>query len=72
MFALLSDQGTACAETALCETCYKDSENRAYASEQGSQAGDIPDVLTFENCGDNTMLFCLICEENAYGEKLKN
>ena len=85
MFALLSDQGTACHETALCETCYNDPKkslseaqfadyynNRSYASEQGSQADDIPDVLTFENCSDNTMLFCIICDENAYGEKLKS
>lgn len=92
MFALLSDQGTPCPETALCERCYNDPEkslsesqfadyynqfadyynNRSYASEQGSQADDIPDVLTFENCGYDTMLFCIICNENAYGEKLKN
>ena len=32
MFALLSDQGTACDETALCEKCYPDpaNSNKAY------------------------------------------
>lgn len=71
MFALLSDQGAACAETALCETCFEETDNQGYASEQGAQSGDIPDPLTFANCSGDTMLFCCICDENECGEKLK-
>ena len=66
MYALLSDQGTACHETALCEECYADEENQGYAREQGSQADDIPAPNNFEDCGNplddgNDALSCCTC-----------
>ena len=61
MFALISEQGTACAETALCQQCYAVPGGRAYASEMGSQADDIPNVTEFHDCSENDALECCIC-----------
>ena len=72
IFVLLNDNGIPCSETALCEPCFANSENQGYASEQGSQAGDILNLEKFEDASGNTMLFCCICDENICGEKLKN
>lgn len=72
MFVLLSHDGMTCRETALCESCFANSENQGYASEQGAQAGDVPNPEAFVEANENTMLFCCICDKNCCGEKLKN
>ena len=72
MFVLLSDDDVPCGETALCEPCFATPHNQGYASEQGAQAGDVPNPEAFVEANENTMLFCCICDENICGEKLKN
>ena len=69
MYALLSDQGTACSETALCNECYKDSENRAYAFEQAASSDDIPHPWDFVDCSGNDALDCCICGKST-GEEV--
>lgn len=41
MKCLVTDQGTATPETALCENCFPDEANQGYASEMASQTDDI-------------------------------
>ena len=66
MYALLSDQGTACGETALCEKCYEIVDNRDLARKMAYQTDDLPDLNHFRDCGDphnggNNALDCCIC-----------
>ena len=61
MYALVTDQGTAAAETALCAGCVGDPENIGYAREQGSQADDIINLDRFDDCSQNDALECCIC-----------
>ena len=61
MYALVSDQGTAMHETALCNTHYKDPDERNVALEMGEAAGDADPSLEFRNVSENDALSCLIC-----------
>lgn len=64
-FALVSDQETAAAETALCGTCYNKKENRDYVREMASQSSDVNPESGFVDCSQNDALECSICgEEN--------
>lgn len=69
MYALATDQGTAAAETALCEKCYADPANRGYAQELASRCDDIPDLTAFRDFSGNDALHCGICGQDIYGEK---
>ena len=65
MIALLSDQGTAMAETALCETHNKGLTcARVYA-----EATSIPDWdgRGFRDCTGNDALQCVICGATGEG-----
>lgn len=69
MYALVSDQGTAAAETALCEDCFEDDENKDYARKQASTVlKDIPDLETFHDCTGNDVLSCCICGHPNLGD----
>ena len=58
MKALVTEQGTACAETALCDKCYAVPENRANAiAERWEDA--IRDSWT--DCTGNDACPCIIC-----------
>ena len=69
MYALLSDQGTACGETALCGKCYETVGNRDLARKGATDplhAGDPAISEAFTDCGDphnggNDALLCCIC-----------
>ena len=61
MKSLLTDQGTAAAETALCKNCYPDEANQGYAREMASQADDIDPESNFVDCTGNDALECIIC-----------
>ncbi|MGA2259416.1 MAG: hypothetical protein ABSG53_32480 [Thermoguttaceae bacterium] len=64
---MLSDQGTAASETALCEECYSD-ENREYASNMRSPIlNDIPEPTAFRDCSGNDALYCCVCGRGADG-----
>ena len=68
MFVLTNNQGVPATETALCEECYQDAANVAYAKEQGSQADDVDDLETFH--ADQTHhLICCICDRSTDGER---
>lgn len=61
MFCLLSDQGTAAAECALCPDCYADTDNRKYAQHMASQSDDVNPEQDFAQC-KNGALTCCICD----------
>jgi len=61
MYALVTDQGTAAAETALCGKCFKKYQN--YAREMGAQ--DVQHAGPFHDCTNNPMLRCVICDEEV-------
>jgi len=57
MWAMLSDQGTACDETALCAACFN-AENRVGAAMRARR--DV--VLTaWHDCTGNEALSCTVC-----------
>lgn len=62
MVCIPTNQGTAISDTALCEECYKLSQNRLYAREQ---AKSIEDCLNpfgdFVDCSQNEVISCCIC-----------
>lgn len=61
MKALVTAQGTATHETGLCDTCYLDPKNQAYAREMASRANDIDPQVAFEDCSGNEEVTCIIC-----------
>jgi hypothetical protein len=61
MFALVTDQETAAAETALCGDCFQQPENQGYAREQASQSDDVDPNSDFQDCSQNDALECCIC-----------
>ena len=68
MKVLVTDQRTAAAETALCNTCYKNGPNRSYAKEMASQSDDIPTPYKFIDANFNDALQCCICGKYAFEE----
>jgi hypothetical protein len=68
MKCLVTDQGTAAAETFLCEECFKLEENLCYAREMASQADDIDPQSTFVDCSENDAAGCCICGDDIYSE----
>lgn len=65
MMALVSRQGTACAETAICNICYEDDDLRTSARYAGR--GDISDIDNdaFVDCTPNDALQCVCCGRGA-------
>lgn len=61
MFALVTDQGTAMHETALCGNCYPNEQNKGYAEEQAHMAGDWDEKENWHDCSGNDYLQCIIC-----------
>jgi hypothetical protein len=59
MYALLDTQGTACAETALCEECKSDRKLREKIKRQASD--DVVIADGFVDCTGNEMLTCQNC-----------
>ena len=66
MYALITEQGTAAAESALCNECYSNLENKQYASDQASHSGDVIPG-SWQDVTGNEALSCVICgkDENA-------
>ena len=61
MKALVTEQGTATQETALCDLCYPKPENQGYAREMASRTDDINPESKFVDCSGNDALECCIC-----------
>lgn len=66
MYALVTDQGTAMPEAALCAPCYAAPENQGYAEEQGRMAVDW-DRNGWVDCSGNEALACVICGRDNEG-----
>jgi len=68
MYALLSNQGTAMAETALCAEHVADEDCRFEAfgnAPAGSDPDSAPLDADFEDCTGNDALSCIICGREA-------
>lgn len=61
MKCLITDRGTAAAETFLCDICFKDAANQGYAREMASQSDDVKPTSDFVDCTDNDAAGCCIC-----------
>jgi len=65
MWAIVNDQGTAMAESALCDEHVKDDDYRAFAYGVAIGADDLttppPITLAFVNCSGNDELTCNEC-----------
>jgi hypothetical protein len=66
VFGLLSDQGTAASETALCER-HRTEASEAVARSQAH--ADVPVDAEFVDVTSNVMMFCIVCDCNGYGYK---
>ncbi len=61
MKVLVTNQGTAAAETGLCNKCYELPENQAYAREMAAQSDDVDPNSDFVDCDFNDAVECCIC-----------
>jgi hypothetical protein len=62
MYALTTPQGTAAAETALCEKHVKVQEDRDRARFAADRADfPEPDRVDFQDCTGNDALECVVC-----------
>lgn len=61
MFALVTDQGTAMSETALCGNCHPVIANQGYCEEQAGYAGDWEESEGWRDCSGNDCLQCIMC-----------
>lgn len=59
MFALLDNQGTAAAETALCSVHVNDSASMTEAILAARE--DVPLPQDFNDCSGNDALECIVC-----------
>lgn len=64
MFALVSNQGTACSETAVCAGCVTDVVLDSLALRAGS---DVDFSRGFIDCSENDALECSICRRDVEG-----
>lgn len=62
LYALVSAQGTADADTCLCEDHFE-TAHRSTASKNALAKADIPDVEKFQDCTQNDALHCIFCGE---------
>ena len=68
MKTLVTDQGIATSETALCESCYSDIANQNYAREMASRCDDIDPKGNFVDCTGNEAICCCICGDTGFDE----
>lgn len=61
MLALVSDRGTACAETALCEQCHGNAKRRAAVENLAAGIDDVPNPRDRHDCTGNEALQCCDC-----------
>lgn len=67
LFAMLSQQGTACVETCLCEACDSQAQRRQIEIENTSYDKPVPGSWT--DCSLNDVLRCVICGVDNTGER---
>lgn len=57
-YALVSNQGTACYETGICEFCFGDDEQGYILA---SASGDVNVAAGFVNVTGNDAIYCTVC-----------
>jgi len=60
LLALVSEQGTACSETALCDSCHRAHPGQRIKIQEKA-ARDIPDPRNWHDCTENEALTCNVC-----------
>jgi hypothetical protein len=68
MYALLTNQGTAAGESALCERHHADSGLRDEARVLTNAGGDVDVTQPFVDCTGNDALQCIACETDDGGK----
>ncbi|KKN99064.1 hypothetical protein LCGC14_0143110 [marine sediment metagenome] len=64
MFALITQQGTACGETGLCAKHFTP-ENKTEAEHQTGITSDLGLPNSWTDCGDNDAIYCVVCGEGV-------
>jgi hypothetical protein len=61
LFAIVSEQGTACSEACLCERCHANPKHRASVEKRAATVDDIPNPTDWHDCTRNEALQCNVC-----------
>jgi hypothetical protein len=61
LFAVVSDQGTACHQACLCEACHGKDGHRAAAEKRAAGISDIPNPADWQDATGNDALTCNVC-----------
>ena len=61
LYAIVSDQGTACHEACLCELCHANPEHRAAVEWEAGRISDIPNPTDWRDATGNDALTCNVC-----------
>ncbi|KKL56404.1 hypothetical protein LCGC14_2245740 [marine sediment metagenome] len=65
MMTLVTNQGTATAETGLCKNCFDTLANQRYAREIASHTDDIDPDGSFVDCSENEAITCCVCGKSG-------
>ncbi len=68
MKCLVTSQGTAAAETGLCNKCFLSYINQSYARKMASQTDDVDPTSVFIDCSKNDAIGCCVC---GYGNEVQ-
>jgi len=61
LFAIVSEQGTACHEACLCERCHANPDHRATVEKKAAHTSDIPNPADWQDATGNDALTCIAC-----------
>ncbi len=71
MMTLVTDQGTAISDAALCNKCYPNSKNKMYARAMVLHTDDVDSNGSFVDCSENEAIYCCICGTTAVNRDCK-
>ena len=61
LYAIVSEQGTACHEACLCEHCHATPHERAAVEKKAAAISDIPNTADWRDATGNDALTCNVC-----------
>ena len=61
LYAIVSEQGTACHEACLCEHCHDKPQERAAVEKKAAAISDIPNPTDWHDATGNDALTCNVC-----------
>ena len=61
LYAIVSEQGTACQEACLCEHCHAKPHERAAVEKKAAAISDIPNTADWRDATGNDALTCNVC-----------